>query len=253
MTDKVRKYLSENYDQLSPEGPDEKVWRNISKLIPERRGKLFFIGLKKLAVACVIILIAISAYFFAGSRRKQINETTSTNSEKSEKSKEQMIPLIVKENKKEKIEPPEIKKSLAAVIKKKQYKIISPDKRPPQRSVNVPIEQLAFQYESSLTRVIEDQKTTISTTPVYGVTQDYFDLFIKEYRSLELNENRIREKKRLSTESVDALDKLDEMILNFQKKIRLLKRLRAEIEKVNKANKPKQANQDVQINYVRII
>jgi len=253
MTDKIRKYLSENYDQLSPEGPDEKVWLNINRLVPKRRGKIFFTGLKKLAAACVIILIGISVYFFAETHRKQVNKAASVNSKKSKKDIEQIIPLIVNEDKKERIGPPDIKKDLAAIIKKRQYKIISPDKRTPQRLVNVPIEQLAFQYESSLTRIIENQKTIVSTTPVYGVTQDYFDLFIKDYHSLELNENRIREKKRLSADSVDALDTLNEMILNFQKKIELLKRLRAEIEKVNKANKPKQANQDVQINYVRII
>ncbi|MDB5210217.1 MAG: hypothetical protein JWQ30_1044 [Sediminibacterium sp.] len=238
MTDQIRKYLLENYDQLSPEGPDEKVWQNISGAIFKRRGKIFFIGLKKLAAACAIILIGTGVYFLAGTFRKQPNGTT--------------VPLIVKLDRKERKGPTEIKKGLAAITKKRQYKIPN-GKRTPQRTVNAPIEQLTFQYESSLTRVIENQKTIISTTPVYGVTPDYFDLFIKEYRSLELNENSIREKKRLSVDNADALDILDEMILNFQKKIGLLKRLRAEIGKVNKANKLKQADQDAQINYVRII
>ncbi|MEO8172500.1 MAG: hypothetical protein ABI581_05440, partial [Sediminibacterium sp.] len=238
MTDLTRKYLTENYDLLSPEGPGENVWRNISRGVPEKKGKIFFIGLKKLAAACAIIVIGISAYFFSASDRKQIKDKTSVGLIKSTKDKESVIPLIKKEYI-ERAGPSEMKESLAITNKKGQSKI-SADKPTPSIPVNMRIEQLAFQYESSMTRIIENQKTIISTTPVYGVPQDYFDRFIKDYYSLKLNENQIREKKRQSLDSVNALDILDEMIGSFQKKIALLKRLRTEIEKVNKANKQRQ-------------
>jgi len=41
MTDKFKKYLSENYDQLSPEEPDEKVCAILAGLAGKTRKNYF--------------------------------------------------------------------------------------------------------------------------------------------------------------------------------------------------------------------
>lgn len=253
MTDKLKKYLSENQDGLNPEKPGGEVWQQICKRTRKSRGKLIFmIAAKKIAVACIIILAVAGTYLLFDSRSRNMEINKPVVKHKAVSDTQQVTSLIAKENIKW---TPEMVTKNDSVVNPGLASTLKHKKPVPPRNVKgnhpqfifVSGEQLGDHYLGSFTRLIEQEKTAISTTLVYGVTSDYFDSFIKDYRLLEADEARIEKK---IMQSNGRLEALDDMIFNFQRRIDLLKRLRTEIDKVNNKNKDRQ---DVQTDYVRII
>ena len=254
MSDGFKDYLTENADRLSPEEPGEHVWVQIQKRRAKKSWFVVPLLVKRIAAACILPFICLAVYkllLTENVHRETGNPVTAGNA-KSDTS-QKFLPTHKTDQQKlretttvQKRQP--IKETASQKIKlaqKNNQQVAQSQAQ--QKFVYMPGEELALHYQDQFGRMIENEKTKISTTPVYGVTQAYFEIYLTDYQLMERDEERIKNKIKLTGGSLEALD---EMIINFQRRIDLLKRLRAEIERKNLVNANRK---DLPTNYIRIL
>lgn len=86
------------------------------------------------------------------------------------------------------------------------------------------------QMDMGFQAVINAQLRTIRTTPFYAESPDYFSYFKKEYSILEKDENTLKMEAKNNGMNEQYLSQLIDI---YQGKLSLLKRLQAEIQKMN--------------------
>jgi hypothetical protein len=231
--DKFKKYLQDNKSQLDVENfSADEGWANISKRIAKQKSNTIYFqwGI----AASFFILIAGAVYFIyqlkpAGKSSEgiaQINRTTAPvalmDSNIVRKTAD-TVSLIANN-------------SLNEINKKKGTSTYN------KRVVKIQKPELAEneQVEMSFQTVINARLKSIRTTPFYAENPDYFSYFKKEFTQLEIEEKILKTDVKQQGMNDEYLNKLIDI---YQGKLSLLKRLQAEVQKMN--NRIRQSDPDV--------
>ncbi len=248
--DDFKKYLQTNRDSLDTDEPDEMLWKGVKQTLhPPKRIPMFW---KQLAAACMVAAIATGIYFYKKSGDKTVEGTVeiAKDGQKNEKL-DTVFQLTEPEPFKEEVattpplkddKPLEKRTSnrtvrSLSVSSKKQTGSLALRKSFPQRDSLYGFENLEASYASML----DIQLEKLRAQPIYSESPEYFSFFKNEFRDLEKDEAKL---KQLLIVSEDKTERLDELMLIYQRKISILKQLQFEINKVN--NKVTQTNAGIQ-------
>ncbi|MET0465743.1 MAG: hypothetical protein ABW007_21455 [Chitinophagaceae bacterium] len=250
--DEFKKYLQANRDSLDTDEPAPALWNGVKETLhPPKRIPLFW---KQLAAACVVAAIATGIYFYT--RPGATVETAPGVIAKDDQQKTEKpdslhrLPLPAQQLNKEvasvtehaesktivKTAPKRTARALPSTSVK-EYRSFAKRKGSPHPDTLYGFENI----EASYAGMLDIQLEKLRTQPIYAESPEYFSFFKKEFRDLEKDEEKL---KQLLITSEDKTERLDELMLIYQRKISILKQLQFEINKVN--NKVKQTNAGIQ-------
>jgi hypothetical protein len=216
--DKFKQYLNQHQDELGDDEPGAKVCANLQKEFPEvRQIRPINQWYKYAAAACVLMLCAISLWYFlshdktniAQSRITKIGAKPITRPVKTDS----VTPTIVKA-----INPISDKE----VGRRKSYRrTIEDDSSEPTELKHV---------EASFTSVINLERRKINRTPLLAEDRSYFGYFKARFHKIDEDEAGL--KKEIHEQGFTN-DMLLQLIDIYQQKLDILKDLQTEINKTN--------------------
>ena len=226
--DNFKKYLLENKSRLDVEEPPEHAWGDINNRIAGSKKKTVIIRLLKWsAAASIIILAGIGLYTLTGTDEKPTERSVASETVPTHDSTK----TVAINNRTDTIS------QAATVLPKKIKKRAKPKIHTHHEMNSVTASgNLLNRSLNSFMVAIENQKTIISSTPVFGVEQEHFKEFVLQYKSLDETEQKIKDKIKVSGVNNEILD---EMINTLKKRIEILIQLKAEIDKINNMNRDK--------------
>lgn len=226
--DNFKKYLLENKSMLDVEEPPEHAWGDIKNRIAGSKKKTVIIRLLKWsAAASIIILAGIGLYTLTGTDEKPTERSVASETVPTHDSTK----TVAINNRTDTIS------QAATVLPKKIKKRAKPKIHTHHEMNSVAASgNLLDRSLNSFMVAIENQKTIISSTPVFGVEQEHFKEFVLQYKSLDETEQKIKDKIKVSGVNNEILD---EMINTLKKRIEILIQLKAEIDKINNMNRDK--------------
>jgi hypothetical protein len=240
--DKFKNFLLENKSRLEVEEPPEGAWKNIKKRIDKsQRNKIIVLLVRWSAAACIIGLAAIGLYTLTKAPAKTSSNPEISKRTNSTSIKDSTINLANKDWKDTAIRA-------VTLLPGKKIKKQAKSKRsmPGKIDKGIDPDQLFDQALVGFVAAVENQKTIISSTPVFGVDEHHFKEIVMQYRNLEQDEQKLKNKARASGAGPEILD---ELIQTLKKRMDILMLLKAEMDKVNDRNKSKAGEKT----YVNII
>lgn len=252
--DEFKKYLQANRDSLDTDEPDEALWKGVKQTLhPPKRIPMPW---KQLAAACVVLAIGAGIYFYTRTEATiSADPLVIANEEKPKTEKpdtSQVLPVPM---------TPQIKEQIAVIPQNAEdgssSKMIAKRRKPAQPvlpkfqsgslAIRKPSSRPDTLYalknlEASYAGMLDIQLEKLRTQPIYAESPEYFSFFKKEFKDLEKDEEKL---KQLLISAEDKTERLDELMLIYQRKISILKQLQFEINKVN--NKVKQTNAGIQM------
>ncbi len=240
--DELKKYIQQNANRLNVEEPGPEVWLGVKEGVKEVKevkvvkvvgGNAIGLFTKWALAACVILLAGIGVWYVL-SDKKPVEQTATANIPVERKAdSETIIP--------EKTDPAQTEKQEPLIIAKSNH--------PPK--TNKPINQQPslnsmelgelYELENSFSQVINLQRATISTIPMYAETPEYFKDFKLQLKQIDKDEKSIKSD---ITHNGMNCELLDQLINLYQQKLSLLKQMQLEMNKTNNRFKQNRAPVD---------
>ncbi len=233
--DKLKKYLQEHADEMDFENPSDAVWQKIEAKLPqEKSGKV--INLKAIlwaAAACAAIFVGIFLFSIKDDKNTIIADS-SNNSRKNVITSQnpQTAPIhdtIFVER------PTKNANNAIAKLKKSNFQTRSKSAQRhfiKAQTVDSALlaEESGFEALFSFASIVDKQKEEISKIPILGENPSAYDVFKLELNRLNADEKKLQQSILKNGMNDKAFDQL---ILIYQQKISLLKKLRNEVNKTN--------------------
>jgi hypothetical protein len=240
--DKFKNFLLENKSRLDVEEAPGDAWKNIKKRIDNsQRNKTIVLLLRWSAAACIIVLAGIGLYTLTEPPAKRLSNREMSKRTISTPIKDSTSNFTNKDWTDTTIQA-------IALLPAKKIKKHARSRTSIPRKIEKGIDRNRF-LDQALVRfvaAIENQKTVISSTPVFGVDENHFKEIVMQYRSLEQDEEKLKNKTKASGASPEILN---ELIQTLKRRMDILMLLKAEMDKTNDRNKNKAGEKT----YVNII
>lgn len=218
--DEVKKYLTEHRSELDTDVPAEYIW-DVIKGRTERVAPVRPMVFRWVAAASVLLALGLGTYFILSNRPEKdtvtVQHPINTISNPPQ--------VNVKTNDLPKEEEEFVKPPMLFVKNHKaaKHKAAQPD-------MNALAKHEFTQMEKSFSIMISNQVEQLENTPLYAESDDYFSGFKQDLNQLGNDEQQIKYDIKKNGITSDAIQRL---INVYQQKINLLKRLQAEINKMN--------------------
>ena len=238
--DELKKYIQQNTDRLNVDEPGPEVWLGVKDGIKEvKRVKIVkkvvlgnTIGLfTKWALAACVILLAGIGIWYVLSDKKPVEQKATANI------------YVEKKADAVRVAP---KKTESAPAEKQKPLIIAKNSRTPKthKPINQPTNLNSmelgelYELENSFSQVINLQRATISTIPMYAETPEYFKDFKLQLKQIDKDEKGL--KSDITRNGMNS-ELLDQLINLYQQKLSLLKQMQLEMNKTNNRYKQNRA------------
>jgi hypothetical protein len=213
--DELKKHIQLHRTELDTDEPGEMNWSASGKTVVRN------LYMRWAVAASLLLAIGALAYFFPEKRKEEpmsllhVDHDWNLHVTAAKKDTSAIVAITAKQ-----------KKAIirrADVVKKGKKRTTTP---PPMYGFEG--------IEASYAAMLDLQRERLRKQPIYGENADYFDLFKKQFVTLNREEEQVKQQVR-KTGMQDT--HLDELISIYQEKINVLKQLQLEINRINTRTK----------------
>lgn len=230
--DELKKYIQQNAGKLNVDEPGPEVWNRVSREVKVVSTVSSF---TKWAMAACLLSLAGVGVWYVLSDKKPVQQTAVTTNPTEKKA----ITVTVSPGE-TKLTGTEKTKPIVIAGTSHKPKTNKPVNQPPPPLNSMELGEL-YELENSFSQVINLQRATISTIPMYAETPDYFKDFKLQLKQIEKAEKGI--KSDITRNGMNG-ELLDQLINLYQQKLSLLKQLQLEMNKTNNRYKQNRATVD---------
>lgn len=229
--DELKKYIQQNTGKLNADEPGPEVWNRVRREVTVIKTVSTVSSFTKWAMAaCVLALAGAGVWYLLSGSKPDVQKTTANIPVEKKATPATVAP--------EKTVPASEEKQPQTITASNSHKPTPNKSINKQPSLNSMELGELYELENSFSQVINLQRATISTIPMYAETPEYFKDFKLQLKQIEKDEKGI--KSDITRNGMNG-ELLDQLINLYQQKLSVLKQLQLEMNKTNNRYKQNRA------------
>jgi hypothetical protein len=241
--DQFKKHLFTHRDELDVEKPPPaEVWQRVQQQVQTPVKPLWPVLAKWMAAAAIVVAMGMAVYWFWFKPAPQSNVAEVKEESMPAKPDSLSLPQVNNDG----MLTDSINDHTPALAPEQKPAKKARDNRPPAKvKPQSPVDVLEENYAT----MINLQLKKLERTPIYAESPGYFHMFKKQWYDLQKDEEKVKD----DIENYGLSDQgIDQLIRLYQQKMKLLKQLQAEINKMNNRVKSHPVVQKKKPSYLRM-